>query len=205
MNDIKQKILDRVLANAPFDGWTESNLLKSTEEAGFDVNYSEIAFPSGIADIVDYYALKSNEKMLESLDKLDISSMKIRERISSGVMAKIQTYSENREAVRKLGVFYALPKNAPRSLKNISDTVNEIWYVAGDISADFNYYTKRLLLAGVYSATILYWLNDESDNYAGTKKFLDKRIEDVMKIQKCKGKVFDNLGKIKQNLFAMKA
>jgi ubiquinone biosynthesis protein COQ9 len=61
-------------------------------------------------------------------------------------------------------------------------TVDLIWYTVGDKSADFSFYTKRALLAGVISATSLFWINDESDDSADSWQFLDRRIADVLKI-----------------------
>ena len=66
-------------------------------------------------------------------------------------------------------------------------TVDAIWYAAGDTSADFNFYTKRATLAGVFSSTLFYWLNDRSEGNEATWAFLDRRIDDVMRFEKFKG------------------
>ena len=57
---------------------------------------------------------------------------------------------------------------------------------------DFNFYTKRALLSGVYSATVLYWLNDNSEDFEKTWQFLDRRIDDVMQIEKFKAQMREN-------------
>ena len=75
-------------------------------------------------------------------------------------------------------------------------TVDAIWYAAGDTSTDYNFYTKRGLLAGVYSSTVLYWLNDDSEGAVATWAFLDRRIADVMKVPKLIGKVSGLTGKL---------
>ena len=75
-----------------------------------------------------------------------------------------------------------MPLNAALGLKLLYRTVDAMWYAAGDTSTDFNFYTKRATLAGVYSSTLLYWLNDRSPGSEATWSFLDRRIDDVMKI-----------------------
>jgi ubiquinone biosynthesis protein COQ9 len=98
--------------------------------------------------------------------------------------------------VRRALTLEALPQQGPRALKQLYRTVDAIWYAAGDTATDFNFYTKRMLLAGVYAATLLHWLDDKSEGFAATAAFLDRRISDVMKIQQAKGK----LGKLVERL-----
>ncbi len=57
-----------------------------------------------------------------------------------------------------------------------------IWYAAGDAATDFSFYSKRLTLAAVYGATLLYWLEDRSESFADTRAFIDKRLADVARI-----------------------
>ncbi len=47
----------------------------------------------------------------------------------------------------------AHPSNLPDSLERLALMLDEIWYQAGDRSVDFNWYTKRAMLAGVYCST----------------------------------------------------
>ena len=79
--------------------------------------------------------------------------------------------------------------HAPLALKLLYRTVDAIWYAAGDNATDFNFYTKRALLAGVYSSTVLYWLNDKSAGCADSWSFLDRRIDEVMQVPKLLGRV----------------
>ena len=66
------------------------------------------------------------------------------------------------------------------------------WTDVRDSSADVNWYTKRLTLSSVYSATVLYWLGDNSPNHQDTWTFLDRRIENVMQFEKFKAQVNAN-------------
>jgi ubiquinone biosynthesis protein COQ9 len=80
----------------------------------------------------------------------------------------------------------AQPQNLSLAARLSWRAVDRIWRVAGDTAADFNHYTKRATLLGVYSSTVLTWLDDDSPEYAETRAFLDRRIEDVMRIEKLK-------------------
>ena len=99
----------------------------------------------------------------------------------------------DRDLVRERIVDAALPHNAPLAATTLWRTVDAIWYAAGDTATDFNYYTKRGLLAGVYSATVLYWLEDKSEGQAATWEFLDRRIADVMRVPQILGSLRERL------------
>ena len=55
-----------------------------------------------------------------------------------------------------------------------------------------NWYTKRAILAGVYASVLLFWLGDDSYEFADTWEFLDRRINNVMQIETFKVKMRDN-------------
>jgi ubiquinone biosynthesis protein COQ9 len=120
----------------------------------------------------------------------------VRDRVKTAVLTRLELAAPYREAVRRALALEALPQHAPRALKQLYRTVDAIWYAAGDTATDFNFYSKRMLLAGVYAATLLHWLDDRSENFAGTSAFLDRRLVDVMRIQQAKGK----LGKLVEKL-----
>jgi ubiquinone biosynthesis protein COQ9 len=123
------------------------------------------------------------------MEKEGVAHQKIRDRIKSAVRIRLERHTGEREAARRALALLALPLNAGLGLKLLYKTVDAMWYAAGDTSTDFNFYTKRATLAGVYSATLLYWLNDRSDGSESTWAFLDRRIDDVMKIEELKSRV----------------
>lgn len=139
--------------------------------------------------MVGAFIKAADEDMVQALAKQDLENLKIRERIALAVRQRIETVAPHREAVRRGVVLHAVPFNTPHALRSLYGTVDAIWVGIGDTSTDFNFYTKRALLAGVYSSTLLYWLGDQSDEFADTWTFLDRRIEDVMRIQRAKGRV----------------
>jgi ubiquinone biosynthesis protein COQ9 len=75
-------------------------------------------------------------------------------------------------------------------------TIDTIWFGIGDRSADFSFYTKRGLLAAVYSSTLLYWLEDRSEDSIDSWAFLDRRIASIMQIPKLKSRVKTAAGRL---------
>ncbi|PPR42813.1 MAG: hypothetical protein CFH21_01002 [Alphaproteobacteria bacterium MarineAlpha5_Bin11] len=102
------------------------------------------------------------------------------------IRLRLQINSKDKELVRRtLGVL-ARPQNFLLGIRTLYATVDNIWYIAGDRSTDFNYYTKRLILSKIYSSTIIYWLNDESKSIEKTEKFLLKQIKNTSIFPKIK-------------------
>ena len=120
--------------------------------------------------------------MLDGLAERDLAAMKVRARIAAAVRLRLELLEPHREAVRRGLAFFALPPNAAVGLKCLYRTVDAIWYAAGDRATDYNFYTKRLLLAGVYSSTLLFWLDDASEGREATWAFLERRIAEVLKV-----------------------
>ncbi len=180
--DIRDTIVEKALPHVAFDGWTLTALIAGARDAGLDPARAQLAFPGGEIEAVKHFSAWLDRRMLEALDKRDLKAMKIRERIAAGVMARLDLALPHREAVRRSLAVLAMPLNAPVALGCLYGTVDAIWRWAGDASTDYNFYTKRGLLAGVLSATTLYWMNDVSENQAETRQFLDRRIGEVMQV-----------------------
>jgi len=180
-----------VLAAAPhvaFDGWGDEALAQGAIDAGYDANTAKRLFPDGAVDAIAHFATISDRAMIKAMEAADLDSMRVRDRVIFGVRARLEFLQSHREAVRHgLGILM-LPTHAMLMASITHTTVDHIWYMAGDRSSDFNYYTKRGLLGSVYAATVLYWLNDTSEGNADTWDFLARRIDDVLKIPPMKAK-----------------
>jgi len=172
--DIRDVILEKALPHVAFDGWTVTALAAGARDAGLDAARAQLAFPGGEVEAIRHFSDWLDGRMLDALAKRELKAMKIRERIATAVMARLDL---------------ALPHNTPVALGLLYRTVDQIWHAAGDTSTDFNFYTKRGLLAGVLSATTLYWLNDASEDQQDTRRFLDRRIEDVMRVPQTFGRL----------------
>jgi ubiquinone biosynthesis protein COQ9 len=191
-----EKIMLAAVRHAMFDGWTPKILILGARDAGLEDAAADIAFPGGVNELIETFSRWADDEMLARLEAHDLTSLKVRERVALAVRTRLEVLMPHREAVRRLNTHFTLPGNAVTGAKLVSETVSAIWYAAGDSSTDFSYYTKRGLLAAVYGATVLYWLADESEGYADTWTFLDRRLEDVMSIPKLRARAGRVLSRI---------
>lgn len=185
---VRETLLLATLPHAVFDGWSLSAMTAGANGAGMDAVTVRRYFPGGPADMVAQFSDWADTRMLEALETTDLAAMKVRERIAFAVRARLEALAPHREAARCALSFLALPAHAPLGLKCMYRTVDLIWHGIGDRSADFSFYTKRGLLSGVYTATMLYWLEDKSENFADSWAFLDRRIADVMRLHGLTGR-----------------
>ena len=94
----------------------------------------------------------------------------------------------DREVTRRALNLLAQPQHAALSAKLLWQAADAMWRAAGDTATDYNHYTKRLILSGIYSATLLHWTQDDSEDFAATRRFIDRRIDGVMRFEKAKAK-----------------
>jgi len=181
---IRDRILQGMLGHAAFDGWTRRALDASTVDAHLLPDMSRRAFPGGLPQVADHFADWTDRGMLAELEKRDLETMRVRERIHACVKTRLRFLTPHRAAVRRLLSFLALPPNAPLAARVTWRSCSVMWYAAGDSATDWNHYTKRGLLVAVYTTTILYWLSDRGDeegDFPETWAYLDRRISDVLK------------------------
>lgn len=185
----RQLILEAALPHVPFDGWSQATLRLAAKEAGFDVNMAALAFPGGTTEIVEYWSATADAAMVARYGEADTDSMRFRDRITFLVRARIEVVVDHREAVRRAMTHVTRPSKAQTGVRGLYRTVDDMWCAAGDTSTDFSFYTKRGTLAAVYASTLLYWLDDASEESAATWAFLDRRIAGVMRIPQKRAKL----------------
>ena len=196
----RERILRFFLTRVPSEGWTESALESATIDAGYEETMARRAFPRGVNDLVATFLSKADAAMLAGLRKCNLSAMPIRDRIKTAVKLRIEQNSEHREAVRRLIALQSTPQYLVEALSALYKTVDSIWRAADDKSTDFNFYTKRGLLTGIYCSTSLFWLNDYSTGSTETWHFLDQRISDVMNLQKVRVNIEENLKRLEPGI-----
>jgi ubiquinone biosynthesis protein COQ9 len=175
-----------VAAEAAFSGWSTAALRHAAQQAGAPAGEAERLFPGGPPDVLAWLSERADLRTVAAMEAAGADGLKIRDRIKLAVRTRIEQTVGGKESVRRGLSMLALPFNGPLALKLLYRTVDAIWYAAGDTSTDFNFYTKRATLAGVYSSTLLYWLNDRSEGNEATWGFLDRRIDNVMRFEKWK-------------------
>lgn len=177
----RRQLLPSILSNVVFDGWTNHALRNAASAAGYDRADVGRLFPGGVPEVVDLFADWADGEMEASLGQQDLTLLAVRDRIALAVRCRFQAIAPYREAVRNSLAFLSLPPNLGLGGRLVARTVDRIWYAAGDVSTDFNWYTKRATLAAILGVTTLYWLEDRSEESAETWGFLDRRIAGVMR------------------------
>ncbi|CUX81672.1 MAG: hypothetical protein HLUCCA05_03840 [Roseibaca calidilacus] len=191
MSDLTEKLLDAALIHVPFDGWGDAALRAAAADCGVDMAAAKAVFPRGGVDMALAYHARGDALMLRALADHDLSHLRIRERIALAVRLRLEA-AEDRELVRRGTTLFALPLYAADGARAIWGTADTIWTALGDTATDYNWYTKRATLAGVYSATVLFWLGDDSPNAQATWEFLDRRIDGVMQVERVKSALRKN-------------
>jgi ubiquinone biosynthesis protein COQ9 len=190
---LRRAVLAAALPHVPFDGWTDRILDRAAADIDLDAAEARRLFPGGAADLIALFVAEADRRMVESLASHDLAAKRVRDRIALAIRARLELARPHREAVRRAMAYYALPFNAAAGTRTLYRTVDAIWRAAGDRATDFNFYTKRALLAGVYGSTLLFWLDDNSEGSAATWAFLERRIDNVMTIQKVRGRLTKRL------------
>jgi ubiquinone biosynthesis protein COQ9 len=184
--EIRAAVVAAALSDVAFDGFTDAVLAKAGKTAGLEKAVLERLFPEGVRSLIEAYSVSADGEMERLLAEMDLGKMKIRQRIAAAVLARLSILKPNKEAARRAAATLSLPMHAGLGAKLMYQTVDAMWRAVGDTSTDFNFYTKRGILAGVYGATLVRWFNDTSEDEKATQEFLAARIENVMQFEKFK-------------------
>lgn len=191
LEPVKQAILQAALPHVPFDGWTDVTFRAAVADSGVADGLARALFPRGGLDLALAYHAKGDADMTERLAATDLAARRYSDRVAFAIRTRLELV-EDKELVRRGTTLFSLPQNAAEGAKAIWGTADAIWKALGDSSTDFNWYSKRATLSGVYGATVLFWLGDDSPGHTATWDFLDRRIADVMQIEKVKAGLRDN-------------
>ncbi|MDA9008332.1 COQ9 family protein [Alphaproteobacteria bacterium] len=183
-------LITAAVPEVTFDGWTWKALERAADSLDMHPLIARDYFPGGGADMIMVHSLMADEAMVEVVSKEDLAELGIKGGISAVLMARFKANQESREAIRRAVALLAQPSNTGLATKLLLKTVGAVWVAVGDKSEDYNYYSKRALLAGVYSATLLVWLDDESEDLSDTKAFLERRLSGVVS-------TFGKIGKLR--------
>lgn len=186
LDEVRAAMAPHIAGNAAFDGWTAQALSATAQNAGIDPDIAELAFPGGATDMIDAWFGHVDAEMARRLPPETLGAMKVRQRIAALVLARLDIMRTAREALRRALAILAMPANAGVAARLAWRAADTMWRMAGDVATDYNHYTKRALLTGIYGSTVMVWLNDDSADEAETRAFLDRRIGNVMQFEKVK-------------------
>jgi ubiquinone biosynthesis protein COQ9 len=188
LDELRLRLAPDIAASAIFDGWNDAALVSASELAGVDPAVARLAFPGGQMDMIAAWIASVDQRMEAAFDRAVLAQMPIRERIRALVWFRLEAVVGLEEALRRSLAIQAMPQNLARTARLSWHSADAMWRLAGDTATDYNHYTKRAILAGVYAATLAVFLDDESEGKAETRTFLDRRIEGVMKFEKAKAR-----------------
>lgn len=179
---LRRRLVAAALPHVPFDGWSDASLRRAAHDAGIDPALLPLAFPRGPIDAVEAFWAEADRHLTETAAAEDLSALSLRGRIILLVRLYLEHLTPEREAVRRALTLQALPLHPGSAPACLARTVDAIWRAAGDEGTGFDFYTKRALLAGVVSATVLFWLDDRSPDQEDSWAFLERRIADVLRL-----------------------
>lgn len=203
---LKADVLEAALPRAGEEGFTDSLLKHASDEVGLTKAEVERLFSDGPSSLIDVFFASVDTEMEKRLAKAKLSTLKIRERIIKAVETRLDIVRPNKDAARRASAYLTLPPHAALGARLLYRSVDAMWRAAGDTSTDFNFYTKRAILAGVYTSTLVRWFNDHDEDEKATHEFLAARIENVMQFEKFKAEMKErfaglpSLGEILGNL-----
>ncbi len=189
LDELREALADLLPGEAAFEGWSDAALDAAARTLGVPPERARLAFPGGGGQMVDAWFAAIDRRMVEALPPEMLAAMRVRDRITALVLARIDAVVPYREALRRALAVLALPNHIVMGTALGWRAADAMWRLAGDDATGFAHYSKRLTLAGVYAATLLAFIDDESEGHADTKAFLGRRIEDVMKFEKFKARL----------------
>jgi len=178
------EIIDALVMNVPFDGWTQSALRNALAGLGLDPADAPLIFPGGAAEMIEAFCTLCDQRMEQAAEAAELAAYRLPARVRAVIALRFEQNRGNKTAIRRAMAWLSLPQNLGLAARLTAATIDAIWHAAGDVSADISWYTKRGILAGVYTTTLLYWLRDTSDEDKDTLRFLDRRLADVARIGK---------------------
>ena len=168
-------------------GWNDSLF----ENISFHnrISYDEliILFPDGYKEMLKLSLDYLNYELENICSQYDFIRIPIHKRIKKIIITKINLMNKHKDFYKRTFYFLLIPINYKLLTTYLYKSVDLMWYISGDNSTDFNFYTKRMILLGVYSSVILHFISN--DSLLETEKKLDNNLLKVSKIPLIKEKI----------------
>lgn len=175
-------LLEAMLPDVAFDGWSRAAIRGAARRLGMPAGEALALFPGGAGDLVAAFSRWADRRMLDRLEALPLDGLRVPERVALAIGVRLEIIEPWREALRRALAVLVLPQHVPLALRLTYETIDAIWYAAGDSATDFSFYTKRLTLAAIYGAAMLFWLDDRSEGFVDTRAFIERRLSGVARL-----------------------
>jgi ubiquinone biosynthesis protein COQ9 len=186
LDEIRLALAPAIGRNAGFDGWSVAAVHTASDELGIDRDVAALAVKGNAMTLIDAWIDSVDMELAHRLPPEKLNAMKIRERITALLATRMEIMAPDRESLRRAMAIMASPQNLARAAKIGWRSADRMWRLAGDNASDFNHYTKRMTLSAVYGSLLTVFVNDDSENFADSRAFLDRRIDNVMQFEKVK-------------------
>jgi ubiquinone biosynthesis protein COQ9 len=186
IDDIRRRLLAAALDHAGQRGWNDAVFKRAAAQAAISARDLNLAFPDGIAGLLRFFCAEGDRLLAEALAGEDLAALRFRDRVAFAVRKRLEIDAPHKRAVAQAVAAFGEPAHMRHAMPALYATADAIWQALGDQAQDFNRYTKRAILAGIYGAVVMVWLRDETPDLAKTHAFLDRRIEDVMRFERAK-------------------
>ncbi|HXO02635.1 MAG TPA: COQ9 family protein [Stellaceae bacterium] len=192
----RDRVIEAMLPDIAFDGWTRAALRVAARELAMPFEEATALFSRGAPDLVAGFSRWADRRMLDWYEAAPPEAAGTAARVKRALDLRFEVVAPWREAVRRALSVLALPPHAALGLRLVYETVDGIWYAAGDAATDFSFYTKRATLAGVYTGALMYWLEDRSEDFAETRAFIDRRLADVARLGEARERLDEALQRL---------
>lgn len=189
LDQIRLKLAPKIAEAAAFDGWSADGLANAASGSGIDPDVAAYAFRGGQMDMIRAWIDHVDARMEAEISPDELAGMPVRERIRRLVLFRLECVAGLEESLRRALAIMAMPRNAALALRLGWRSADRMWRLAGDTATDYNHYTKRAILAGVYAATLAVFVDDESEGKEEAHAFLDRRIEGIIRFEKTKARL----------------
>ncbi len=193
LDELRIRLAPRIAAAAAFDGWSAVAVEAAADETGTNRELAAYAFratgSSPAIAMIAAWSEATSRAMALALPAESLAVLPVRERIRRLVQFRLDAQVGYEEALRRALAVMAMPQNVGPSLRIGWASADAMWRLAGDRTTDYNYYTKRTILAGVYAATLAVFPDDRSEDKADTRAFLARRIDGIMRFEKVKARL----------------
>ncbi|MDR3439510.1 COQ9 family protein [Telmatospirillum sp.] len=195
LQELRDRLVLAALGQVPFEGWSQRALQEAAKDLELDPSIGERLFPGGVVEAVGHFSDLADRRMIEAAVAADLSAKRLSDRIRWLIRYRIEAWADQRESVRRAVTYLTLPGHGKVAVQAGWRTADAIWFAAGDKATDFSYYTKRATLTGVFTATLLYWLQDESEEFADSWGFLDRRLADALRFTRFRSSLQKRMAK----------
>ena len=169
------------------NGLTKNCLENISKKYGLNTDETDLLFPQGNIDLIKFALEQLNNDLEVYCRQIDLIRLPIHKRIRKVLLSKISLMNKDKSFYRSIFLNLLIPKKNFSLSSQLYNSVDQLWFIAGDSSTDFNFYTKRLILSGIYSRVMLFFFNN--NNQEELEKILDESLKRVSKIPEIKSKL----------------